>query len=82
MSCRTMHRRLEREGTRYSEVLADCRIRVARSSIAQGRKTLSQIAFDLGYSDQSAFCRAFKQSCGMTPSSFQASRKTGPGIER
>ena len=82
MSCRTMHRRLEREGTRYSEVLADCRIRVARSSISQGRKTLSQIAFDLGYSDQSAFCRAFKQSCGMTPSSFQASHKAGPGIER
>ncbi|MGI9413629.1 MAG: AraC-like transcriptional regulator QhpR [Hyphomicrobiales bacterium] len=77
LSCRTMHRRLEAEGTRYSELLADCRLRVAQSSIVQGRKTLSQIAFDLGYSDQSAFCRAFKQSCGVTPSSFQASQRPG-----
>jgi len=73
MSCRTMHRRLEAEGTRYSKVLADCRVRVAKSYILQGRKTLTQIALDLGYSDQSAFCRAFKQSCGVTPSALQTS---------
>lgn len=79
MSCRTMHRRLEAEGTKYSEVLADCRLRVARSSIIQGRKTLTQIALDLGYSDQSAFCRAFKQCCGLTPSGFLASRKLSAG---
>ena len=78
MSCRTMHRRLEAEGTKYSEVLADCRIRVAKSSILQGRKTLTQIALDLGYSDQSAFCRAFKQSCGVTPSALQTSCNPKP----
>lgn len=71
MSCRTMHRRLEAEGTRFSDVLADCRIRLALHALAHDGKPLARIAEDLGYSDQSAFTRAFKQHCHMTPIAYR-----------
>jgi AraC-like DNA-binding protein len=79
MSCRTIHRRLEAEGTRFSDVLADCRIRLALHALAHDVKPLAHIAEDLGYSDQSAFTRAFKQHCHMTPIAYRR-RARAPAV--
>lgn len=74
LSRRTLHRRLEAEGTRFSEILNDCRVRLARQRLACCEIPLGEIAADLGYSDQTAFTRAFRQHCGMTPGSYRRQR--------
>ena len=71
LSPRSLHRRLAAEGTRYALILQDCRCRLARHRLACSAQPLSQIALELGYSDQSAFARAFKQSCGTTPGEYR-----------
>ena len=71
LSPRSLHRRLAAEGTRYALILQDCRCRLARHRLACSAQPLSDIALELGYSDQSAFARAFKQSCGITPGEYR-----------
>ncbi len=72
LSRRTLHRRLVAENTGYSDILDDCRYRLARRYLADPSRSLSDIAFALSYSDQSAFGRAFRRRCGMTPQQFRA----------
>jgi AraC-like DNA-binding protein len=45
----------------------DTRRRFALSHLSDRKNTLSEIAFLLGYSEASAFNRAFKRWTGMTP---------------
>ena len=71
LSRRTLHRRLEAEGTRYSDILNDCRLRLAQQRLSRSEAPLGQIAMDLGYSDQTAFTRAFRQHCGVTPGAYR-----------
>lgn len=71
LSRRSLHRHLTEEGTRYSALLEDCRFRVARQELACSSHTLAEIAFDLSYSDQTAFERAFKRRTGVTPRHYR-----------
>lgn len=73
LSSRTLHRRLKTEGTSYSAILHDCRSRLGRFLLLNGDRPLSQIAHDLGYSDYSAFSRAFRADFGKTPKAFRDS---------
>jgi len=74
MSSRTLQRRLEEEGTRFSEVLDDVRAELARRQVAEGTP-LAEIAYGLGFSDVGTFRRAFKRWTGRAPGAF---RRTGP----
>ncbi len=47
------------------------RIDLACALLSGTDRTLSDIAMDIGYSDQSAFTRQFKNTTGMTPRQFQ-----------
>ncbi|MEW5425176.1 AraC family transcriptional regulator ligand-binding domain-containing protein [Amorphus sp. 3PC139-8] len=71
LSRRSLHRHLSDEGTRYSAVLEDCRFRVARQALVCSGHPLAEIAFDLSYSDQTAFERAFKRRTGLTPRHYR-----------
>lgn len=71
LSPRSLHRKLEAEGASFSEVVAHCRFRLAARSLAVTGRSLAQIALDLGYSDQSAFTRAFKHHSGTTPGEYR-----------
>lgn len=75
VSPRTLHRRLEAEGTSYGEILSDCRSRLGRFLLVKCDRPLSEIAHDLGYSDYTAFSRAFRADCGRTPKAFRDDRK-------
>lgn len=78
LSRRSLHRRLEAEGTGFNRILQDCRQRLAQHRLVHGDQPLSQIALELGYSDQSAFARAFKRQVGLTPGEYrQRHRKVG-----
>lgn len=48
----------------------------ARHQLLEADKSISEIAFDCGYADQSTFARQFKKTTGLSPSHF---RETKPG---
>ena len=72
MSQRTLQRKLERENTTFAKVLDDLRHDLGLRYLKEGRVTLAEIAYLLGYSEPSPFHRAFRRWTGSTP---QALRK-------
>lgn len=67
MSPRSLTRRLADEGTSFSEILERVRQRLASRYLADGRMSLQQIAWQLGYSELAAFTHAYKRWTGTTP---------------
>ncbi len=65
MSVRTMQRHLKYEDTSFREILEKHLMEFARNEIKKGKHTLSEIAYQLNYSDLSAFSRAFKNHYGI-----------------
>lgn len=70
LSLRTFYRRLEAHGFRYRSLLADTRFALAKAYLKDPNLSLAEIALMLGYSEQSAFTRAFCGWAGMSPSKF------------
>jgi len=78
LSERTLNRRLQEIGKSYREVLDAFREAEAERLLATGKAELSEVAFRLGFSDQTAWNRAFKRWKGMSPTEWLQSR-SGPG---
>jgi len=68
MSARTLNRRLSDGHTSFSQTLESVRRELAEQYITDASLTLSEISFLLGFSEQSAFSRAFRRWTGQTPS--------------
>lgn len=75
MTPRTLHRRLQEEGTSYKLLVEDVRHRVAIQHLKKGDLTIQQIAYALGYSEVANFRRAFKRWQGVPPSEYMAAIK-------
>jgi len=71
MSARTLHRRLEEEGTSFRQVLAEVRREIAAKHLSERRLAIGEIAFLLGFSEPSAFHRAFKRWTGYAPLAYR-----------
>ncbi len=71
MSTRMLQRKLQEEGTVYTELLDNCRKKLAIKLIHEKIQPLSEVAHILGFSDQSNFTRAFKRWTGSTPNQFR-----------
>lgn len=72
-------RTLAREGTTYRELLDQLRLELSTRHLANPRMSLGEIAFVLGFSELSAFHRAFRRWTGTTPAEFRAAK---PGVAR
>lgn len=70
-SVRTLQRRLEERGLSYKQVVADVRLRLARQYLEESGPSLGEIAFLLGYSELSAFDRAFRKWTGDSPGRYR-----------
>lgn len=68
----TLNRRLGAYSTTVSAVLAGLRREEAEAALTEGTLSVADIAQSLGYSDATAFARAFKKWTGHTPSSFRS----------
>lgn len=79
MTPRTLHRRLQEEGTSYRDLLKDVRHRLAVEHIKAGKLTLQEVAFMLGYDEPSNFRRAFKRWEGVAPSAWRAYELSASG---
>lgn len=69
---RTLRRRLEADGTSFRALLDETRAQLADSYVRDKRLPLSEVAFLLGFSEPSAFHRAFKRWTDSTPSAWRA----------
>ena len=67
----TLQRQLGTEGTSYRDILESTRHSLAEKYLQDSEFTQAQIAFMVGFSDQSNFARAFKRWTGMSPGEFQ-----------
>lgn len=71
LSARSFHRRLADEGLTFKLLTEDTRRDLAEGMLAENHHSLSEIAFLTGFSEQSAFSRAFKRWTGDTPAHFR-----------
>jgi AraC-like DNA-binding protein len=76
MSQRSLQRKLAERGLTYKKVLDEIRYELARRYLEDINKSVTEIAFLLGFSEQSAFTRAFRHWSGMSPSVFRGERLT------
>ncbi len=71
MSGRTLQRRLGEEGTSFLDLIDDVRETLARAHMANESLALGEVAHLLGFSQITAFTRAFKRWTGVTPARFR-----------
>lgn len=69
---RTLQRRLQQEGTSFKDELKDYRTQQAKQLLNSNSLTICEIAFQMGFNDNSAFHKAFKRWTGQTPKEFQS----------
>lgn len=81
LSVRTFQRRLAEQGFVYKKLVEDVRRQLALQHLEDATVELTELAFLLGYSELSAFDRAFRQWIGATPSEYRRSR-IGPPLRR
>ncbi|MGL3336736.1 AraC family transcriptional regulator ligand-binding domain-containing protein [Pseudomonas aeruginosa] len=74
MNERELYRRLEERGLNYRLLLDDVRFHLAQRYLDEGKLALVEIAMALGYSEQSAFTRAFKRWSGQPPFRYRLRR--------
>jgi len=66
-----LHRRLREENTNYKELLDSTRRALAIEYVRDNQYALGYIAFQLGFSDQSNFSRAFRRWTGKSPKAYR-----------
>lgn len=75
MSARTLQRRLAEEGESFGEVVDHARRLSAERMLTENVLPLAEIALLVGFSEQSAFTRAFKKWTDTTPAHFRRERR-------
>lgn len=73
MSARTLQRRLRELGTSQQELLDEMRRHLAMRYLREPEMAVCEVAYLLGFSESSAFHRAFKRWTGKTPTEFRKS---------
>ena len=70
-SASTLQRQLSAEGTSFRELLQATRQGLAEQYLKDGQHSQAEVAFMVGFSDQSNFSRAFKRWTGDSPGQYQ-----------
>jgi AraC-like DNA-binding protein len=75
MSERTLARRLRDKGLSFRVLLDGVRKELGLGYMDELRHAVTDVAYLLGFSDQSNFARSFRRWTGSTPSQYRASKK-------
>lgn len=73
MSQRTLQRQLRKDGTSQRDLIDALRRDLAMRYLAERQIAIAEVAFLLGFSEASAFHRAFKRWSGTTPATYRRS---------
>lgn len=73
MSNRTLTRRLKEEGLTFRSLVQRSQEDLARQLLRETSQSVAEIAYQTGFSEQSAFSRAFKRWTGKAPLEYRAS---------
>ena len=71
LSARSFHRRLSEHGLNFQILTEQTRRDLAKGLLQDEGRSLAEIAFLTGFSEQSAFTRAFKRWVGATPATYR-----------
>ncbi|WP_241492046.1 AraC-like transcriptional regulator QhpR [Pseudomonas sp. TTU2014-080ASC] len=82
LSPRTLQRYLAEEGTSFQILLDETRQSMAERYLADSTLSLTHLAAMLGYSELSAFSRAFQRWYGMSPKQWRAKQFPGKSRQR
>lgn len=81
----TMRRRLEREGTTFTDVLADVRMSHALGLLQTTDQSVGHVALAVGYASPSRFAERFRSRFGILPSALRTAQEeqvfTAPSSE-
>ena len=72
VSPRTLQRDLKQRGISFSELVGDCRARIAAMHLVESSLPLAEVGFLCGYSDQSHFTREFGKRVGISPQKYRS----------
>jgi AraC-like DNA-binding protein len=72
LSPRTLQRKLSDAGATFQQILDQARFDLAKDYLRRPELSLVDIAFLLGYQEQSAFNHAFKEWAGVNPGAYRA----------
>jgi AraC-like DNA-binding protein len=78
LSRQTLYRKLKEEGTTFEKLLDDLRHRMALHYLSGKKVSVNETAYLVGFSDPSAFSRAFKRWTGSSPRKLRTELPT-PG---
>lgn len=74
VSARTLQRKLAEVEITYMQLVDDTRKDLALRYIEDPRRSLTDITFELGFSQSSAFTRAFRRWTGVSPTTYRTKR--------
>jgi AraC-like DNA-binding protein len=74
MSTRSFQRQLAATGLNYSRLVDEVRFESAVTQLLEPTIPITEIAYDLGYTDVANFTRAFKRWAGVSPKEFRCQR--------
>jgi AraC-like DNA-binding protein len=74
VSIATLRRKLATEGTGWQQVVDELRRDLAVRLLADGRRSIEQVAVNLGYVDARSLHRAFRKWTGVAPGAYRSSR--------
>lgn len=77
LSAATLRRRLRAEGQSFLSLKDELRSKRAQELLRQGQLSMAEIADELGYSEPSAFHRAFLKWTNRNPSTYRAEFRAG-----
>lgn len=76
LSPRTLERRLAQEGKSFRQIANQARHDRACDLLRGERLNVTQIAYQLGYTDAANFTRAFRREAGISPSEYRRALET------
>ncbi|WP_223513122.1 helix-turn-helix transcriptional regulator [Pseudomonas sp. GL-R-26] len=74
---RVLQKRLQAEGSRFSQLLQETRLEIAKQNLLRDKTSITDLALNLGYADVSVFSRHFKQWTGFSPRNWRAQQTVG-----
>lgn len=75
LSTRTVHRRLQEEGTCFRDLANSVRMTLAKQYLIYDGFSVTEVAYRLGYGDSANFTRAFKRAEKLTPTEYLQQNK-------